>query len=316
MKKRIGSYVLALLSALMGSAQHSALAQQSGGAPVSVDRLPMPPFTDYSRAALLDKAESVKVYVAAVKLSETQATRPVVPNLLKEHSKLSRLLTDTVLESRRFEVLDLRSSTVLDQTNYLIDAEIVDFRQDFRPIENGATSVESVVYLSIQMKDQATKANVFPTAVKIEGRAGRTSGDRIILNKTQSRDDPSVRQALLNHYETALRRAFELAAERIESVLRPQVRVLVVEGRDVGVFGGFKHGLQQGDELIVFRAKIVELGDTKQFGLQKPVAKIICNGVGNQSSQCEVTELVVNESIQAGDYAILTDQSLQKVRFK
>ena len=91
-------------------------------------------------------------------------------------------------------------------------------------------------------------------------------------------------------------------------------RVLAVDGDQTGLVGGSVHGLQGGDELVIFRATTARVGNSEIFATTRPVAVVKCDGVGTESSQCRVTRRDPALAPQAGDYAVLSDFSATGVR--
>lgn len=279
--------------------------------------LRMPSGVDLSRLQRMDVGEATRVYVEVLRFADSgKAQFPSDMQALVDLSPsgITRLFTDTILLSRRFEVFDLRSTVVAKDTNYVVDAQIVEANQTLRPLEGGMRYVSTQVTLSVQMKDVSTNAQILPTAVLVDGRTGNTSGDRVTLGAREDMNSPELRRALAADYQKALRRAFELATRRIESILRPLARVVGVDGTEVGVFGGFRHGLQQDDQLVLFRAQTARLGERDVLSGTRPIALVKCSGVGTETSQCTVTQKVSGYETRPGDYGVITDESLFRPR--
>ncbi|HEY4080092.1 MAG TPA: hypothetical protein VGM81_05300 [Burkholderiaceae bacterium] len=309
-RRLAASLLIALgLAAGMGSA----LAQSSGS-------VAMPNGVDFGRVRLLDQGRMTKVYVDMLRIDDSKESRMFPAEMSKlvdiTPAGLTRLFTDTILRSRRFEVYDLRSTVTAEHADIVVDAQIISATQEFRPLEGGLQAAYTSVLLSVQMKDMYTGKYLFGTAVQVEGRNGLVNGERAVLQPGENPEAPLVRQRLAADYQRALRRAFIGAGQRIEAILRPQARLISVEGPDVGIFGGQQLGLQADDELVVYRPKIVKLGDREIFGSTKAVALIRCSSVGTETSQCTVQTLAPDYKPQEGDYAILTDASLRKTRWE
>lgn len=308
---------LLLLACLAFAASSSSPAQSSGPS------LSMPPGADFGRVRQLDQGRMTRVYVEVLRVDEVPGNKSMFPAEMAKRidisaSGLTRLFTDTILKSRRFEVFDLRSNVTAEQTDIVIDAQIIAATQEFKPLEGGLVAADTRVLLSVQMKDMQSGKYLLGTAVQVEGRNGMVNGERAVLMPGESPDDPDVRQRLVADYQRALRRAFVGAGQRIESILRPQARVLSVEGNDVGIFGGSQQGLQTDDELVIFRPKLVKLGDREVFASTKALALIRCSGVGTETSQCSIVNRAGSAEFQPqeGDYAIITDASLRKTRWE
>jgi hypothetical protein len=120
---------------------------------------------------------------------------------------------------------------------------------------------------------------------------------------------------MANDYLRALNRAYKLAAQRVEAVLRPMGKVLSAESGSVGILGGQRHGLVGNDRLVIFRATLQRVGELEVFASTRAIAVVQCDGVGTVSSQCDIVRLVDGQQVQPGDYAVLTDDSLKKDRW-
>jgi hypothetical protein len=164
------------------------------------------------------------------------------------------------------------------------------------------------------MKDRYSGKLLFPAAVEVVGQTGRTTGDRAVIAPGDRMDSAAVQRRLGQDYERAMQRAFDDAARRIEAVLRPMGRVLAVDGEQMGLVGGSIHGLQGGDELVVFRATVAKVGETQVFSTMRPVAVVRCDGVGTETSQCTLIRRDPALQPQPGDYAVLTDYAATGVR--
>jgi hypothetical protein len=280
----------------------------------------MPSGVDPSRLRLLDKGEMQKVYLQQLRIDDSPQNRLLFPRQMAQAMdmtplQLTRLFTDTILQSRRFQVFDIRSAVTAEQSDYVIDAQVVSAMQDIRPIEGGLRVVETRVNLSLQMKNVYTGEQMFPSAVAVEGITGVTTGDRAVLQPGETAAMPAVQQRVANDYLRALNRAYRLAAQRVEAVLRPMGKVLSVDGGSVGVLGGQRHGLVGNDRLVIFRATMTRVGQLEVFASTRPIAVVQCDGVGTVTSQCDVVRLAKGQQVQAGDYAVLTDDSLKKDRW-
>lgn len=310
--KRIATLATFAIAAAIAALGTSALAQSTAA-------LAMPSGADLGRTRLLDQGRMTKVYVDMLRIDgDSKQMFPAEMARLVDITPagLTRLFTDTILKSRRFEVYDLRSTVTAEHADIVVDAQIIAATQEFRPLEGGLQAADTRVLLSVQMKDMYTGKFLLGTAVQVEGRNGLVSGERAVLQPGERADAPLVRQRLAADYQRALRRAFIGAGQRIEAILRPQARLVSVDGADVAIFGGAQHGLQAEDELVVFRPKVVKLGEREIFGAIKPVALIRCDSIQTDTSQCTVRTLAPDFKPQEGDYAIITDASLRKTRWE
>ena len=162
-----------------------------------VDSLAMPSGADYERLRLLKEGRMTKVYVDMLRVDESKDGQHFPPEMAKlvdiTPAGLTRLFTDTILKSRRFEVYDLRSTVTAEQTDIVIDAQIIAATQEFKPLEAGMQAAFTSVLLSVQMKDMYSGKYLFGTAVLVEGKTGLVSGDRTVLAPGERPDDPSAR---------------------------------------------------------------------------------------------------------------------------
>jgi len=286
----------------------------------TVASLSMPSGADYGRLRLLKEGRMTKIYVDMLRFDDSSSKQHFPAEMARlvdiSPSGLTRLFTDTILKSRRFEVYDLRSTVTAEHADIVVDAQIIAATQDFKPLEGGMQAAYTGVLLSVQMKDMYTGKYLFGTAVQVEGKTGLVSGDRTVLAPGEKPSDPAIRNKLAVDYQYALRRAFVLAGQRIESILRPQATILNIDGSDIGIVGGQAQGFQADDEFVVFRPKVVKLGDREVFASTKPVALIHCNSVATDTSQCNVVRKVSDFEMQEGDFAIITDGSLRKTRWE
>ena len=286
----------------------------------TVSSLTMPSGADYGRLRLLKEGRMTKIYVDMLRFDYSGSKQHFPAEMAKlvdiSPSGLTRLFTDTILKSRRFEVYDLRSTVTAEHADIVVDAQIIAATQDFKPLEGGMQAAYTGVLLSVQMKDMYTGKYLFGTAVQVECKTGLVSGDRTVLAPGEKPTDPAIRNKLAVDYQYALRRAFVLAGQRIESILRPQATILNIDGNDIGIVGGQAQGFQADDEFVVFRPKVVKLGDREVFASTKPVALIHCTSVATDTSQCNVVRKVSDFELQDGDFAIITDGSLRKTRWE
>jgi hypothetical protein len=91
--------------------------------------------------------------------------------------------------------------------------------------------------------------------------------------------------------------------------------VVSVDGNQFGMLGGQAHGLQGGDEVVLFRATTIKLpSGEEEFSSTRPVAVARCDGTGTRTSQCVVIKLSPDLKPQVGDFAVLSDFSATGVR--
>lgn len=279
----------------------------------------MPSGVDLDRLTLLDQGRMTKVYVEMTGIGDPQNEKLLFPPAVAESigvttRQMNRRFMDTVGRSRRFEVYDSASTVTAEESDIVIDGMITGVTQELVRSEGGTRISQTRVRLSVQMKNRYTGQNLFPAAVEVIGQTGQVTGDRVVLTIADNADSPEVQRRLANDYERAMQRAFDAAAGRIDTVLRPLARVVSVDSGSIGLLGGSKHGLQGGDELVVFRAQTTRIGDLDIIASTKPLVVVKCEGVGTLTSQCDVTRRNPQFEVQPGDYAVLTDRAAQGVR--
>jgi hypothetical protein len=120
--------------------------------------------------------------------------------------------------------------------------------------------------------------------------------------------------SLANDYQRALDKALTQTVARIGQVLRPLGRVTFADDQTVGMIGGSRHGFQGGDTLVIFHIDMTQLGERQVISRTQPLAVAQCDGVGTETSQCDLTLVDTRYHIAVGDYAVLSDRSASGVR--
>jgi len=280
----------------------------------------MPAGVDLDRVRLLDQGRKTKVYAEMVGIGDPTNEKLLFPPAVAQAvgvttRQMQRRFSDTLARSRRFEIFDAGSTVTAEASDIVVDGMVTGTTQELQPIEGGVRVSVTRVRLSLQMKDRYTGRNLFPAAVEVLGQTGRSTGDRVVVQANERDDDPGVQRRLAVDYERALQRAFDEAARRIHTVLRPLARVVAADDEQIGFIGGSTHGLQGGDELVVFRATTTRVGETEVIAFAKPVAVVRCDGVGTLSSQCQLIRRDPKQGPpKEGDYAVLSDASATGVR--
>lgn len=280
-------------------------------APVRESALAMPVGVDVARARKIARNERIKVGTQLTAIEDPANAKLLFPEQVARDigvtpAQMKRRFMDTMLAARRFDVLDLGVNPVAEY-DIIIDALVTDTRQELVNIEGGARAVVTVVSLSVQGKNMIKNGeSLFPTAVRVEGIRGRTTGDRLVVGPRDDIRTPEMQRRMGQEYSVALQRAYEAATVRIADVLRPMAQVLSVNDNRVDLVGGFAHGFQGGDELVIFRSKIQALPGGEVFTDTAAVAVVRCDGVGTNSSQCMVFRRDPKFQVQKGDYAVLS----------
>ncbi len=324
MNHRPLALALCLAAALLAGCKTAPKQQPAdphAAAPVKVSLGPvrMPAGVDYARARLIGENRRTKLYTELVGIGDPSNDKLLFPARVAQEIgvtpvQLRRRFMDTVSRSRRFEIYDSSGTVTAEASDIVIDGQFTGTTQDIQTIEGGVRVAVTRVRLSLQMKDRYSGKLLFPAAVEVVGQTGRTTGDRAVIGPSENVDSPAVQRRLGQDYERAMQRAFDDAARRIDSVLRPMGRVLAVDGDQLGLVGGSTHGLQGGDELVVFRATTARLGETTVFATTRAVAVVRCDGVGTETSQCTMIRRDPAYQPQKDDYAVLSDFSATGVR--
>lgn len=285
-------------------------------------RVAIPSGIDISRLVMLDEGKQYKVYTSVEANDERDPSKSMFPAALAQRidlspSSLTTMFTNTILASRRFEVFDMRPNVVAEFSDVLITAKILDASQVLRESLDGGRRVsESKVILSVQVKNMYTGRILMQSDAQVEGRTGATNNDRVIVTSADDVNSPAIRQLLDEDFKNALRRAFSQATTRLTVLLRPLAQVVSADGCAVDLFGGSRNGVQQDDELVIFRTQKQQRGESLMMTNTRAVALVRCGGVGVENSQCEVIRAAPGFQPQEGDYAAITDESLTKPRLR
>lgn len=280
----------------------------------------MPSGVDLERARLLDQGRKLKIYAEMVGIGDPTNEKLLFPPAVAQAvgvttRQMQRRFSDTLSRSRRFEIFDGSSTVTAEASDIVVEGMVTGTTQELMPIEGGVRVSITRVRLSLQMKDRYSGKQLFPAAVEVVGQTGRTSGDRVVLAPNENENDPAVQRRLAVDYERAMQRAFDEATRRVNAVLRPLARVVAVDENQVGLLGGSTHGLQGGDELVVFQPITTRVGDVEVIAMAKAKVVVRCEGVGTLSSQCQVIRRDPKQAaVKEGDYAVLSDVSATGVR--
>lgn len=314
-----GLTIAMLCSALPACAQNTrADAKAQSCAPTGT--VDIPPGMSLERMKLLDEGRHFKVYTS-VEFADERA-RQQMPQAMARMvditpEGLSRIFSDVILGSKRFKVYEMGAAVTAEHSDVLITVKVVSADQAPRSyLDGGRRVIDSRVTLSVQMKNMYTGENLLPDALSVEGRTGLVNGDRVIVTSAESLDSEDVRNRLAIDFKNALNRAFVKASDKLEEQLRPLARVVSAEECRVNLFGGTRFGLQPSDELVIFRVKKRQLGETTVLDGAREVALVRCGSVGVDESQCKIIRSVPGYQPQDGDFALATDESLKRARMR
>jgi hypothetical protein len=287
----------------------------------------MPSGVDFNRLQVVAQARLIRVYTQMTGIGDTQNDQLLFPPAVAQQLNLTnrqvnRQFMDMILQSRRFEVFDDSTTVIRDgarqtydgqRMDITIDGEVVGATQeiiDMAPYRKASTTVR----LSVQMKDVLSGEELFPAGVSVTGEWGMVSGEGTLLAPGVSLSSPEMQTSLGNDYGHALERALADAVARIGQVLRPVGRVTFTNSSSIDMLGGSRHGFQSGDSVVVFRTDTSMIDGREVITRVDPVAVARCDGVGTDTSHCELTQLDPQDSPKVGDYTVLTDTSATDVR--
>jgi hypothetical protein len=284
----------------------------TAGDKVQLGKIRPPVGYDVPRAKKIAQNQRIKVGTQLTAIEEAGNEKLLFPSQIARDigvtpAQMRRRFMDTMLAARRFEVFDLGVNVVATEFDIIIDAQVTDSRQELVNIEGGARAVVTTVAVSVQGKNMAQNGEpLFPTAVRVQGVRGRSTGARLVIGPRDNIQTPEMQRRLAQEYSLALDLAYQEVTTRVADVLRPMARVLSASGNRVSLVGGFAHGFQAGDELVVFRSKIQKLAGGEVFTDVVAVAVVRCEGVGTDSSQCDVFRRDPEFQVQKDDYAVLS----------
>lgn len=284
----------------------------------------MPSNADRTQSKLVEQGRKAKIYTRVRGMGDPSNEKLLFPAQVAAAIgvtpvQVQRRFLDTISKTRRYEVYDNTTSVTAEQSDFVVDAIFTGTTQELRRIEGGVRVAVTRVRLSARLeslydqdRNKIESGVLFET--EVVGETGNTTGDRVVLAASDNENSPEVQRRLGLDYERAMQRAFELVTRRLEQQLRPQGRVLSVDGTSIGLAGGARNGLQGGDELVLFRATVAKLGSREEFSSVRPLAAVRCDGVGTATSQCEVIRRDPRYTPQVGDFAILTDRAASATR--
>jgi hypothetical protein len=227
-----------------------------------------------------------------------------------------------ILATRRFQVFDDSTTVVRDGASQTLDGKLMDITIDGQVVGSTQEIIEispyrkarTAVRLSVQMKDVLSGEQLFPAGVSVNGEWGMAQGEGTLLPPSASTSSPEMQVSLANDYQRALDKALTQAVFRIGQVLRPLGRVTFADQQTVSMIGGSRHGFQGGDTLIIFHVDMAQMGERQVIAHTQPLAVAHCDGVGTESSQCDLTLVDTRFHVAVGDYAVLSDRSATGVR--
>lgn len=279
---------------------------------------------------VIEEARRVAIYTQMNHIGDPQNAQLLFPvevaaTLGLTNSQMNRRFMDALLATKRFKVLDdgptggvqegSRQRWGREMADIVVDCQVTDARQEIIDI-NPYRKVRTQVKVSVHMINRRNGENLFDGDVAVDGVWGDLQGEGTLLAPNVSLQSTDMQRQLGNDYERALTRAFTLAVERIDQLVRPVGRVTFADTAGLSMFGGIQQGFQGGDDIVVFRAHKRRLADGREVVFRiEALAEARCHGVGSSVSQCDLRRLrSAGEQIKDGDYTVLSDASAQAVR--
>jgi len=333
MTRRIAAVRLLVPACLLAGVTASAAVDPNAAQAVKIQRsaVRMPAGIDLSRMQLVDEGRMLRVYTQVRGIGDDKDAKllfsaDVMQKLGLTNQQINRQFQDTILQSHRFQVFDDTTTVVREgarqtfegkRMDIVIEGEVVGSTQEIVNI-SPYRKVHTTVHLSIQMKDVVSGEELLPGGVSPIGEWGMVQGEGTLIAPNVDTSSPDTQASFGNDYQRALNKALRESAARINFVLRPMGRVTFADAQSVGIVGGQKHGFQGGDSIVVFHADLTELGSGserhKVIAHVQPLAVARCDGVGTETSQCDLTVVDPNHTIAVGDFAVLSDTSAGGLR--
>lgn len=325
--KRILAAALLLIG--FGPPCGAAKVNPDAAAPVKIAHGPvrMPAGVDFSRLQLVNEARLIRVYTQMTGVGDSSDdkllfSRDVAKKINLTNRQVNRRFMDMILATRRFQVFDDSTTVVRDGASQTLDGKLMDITIDGQVVGSTQDVIEIMPYrkarttvrLSVQMKDVSSGEQLFPAGVSVEGEWGMAQGEGTLLPPSAVMSSPDMQVSLANDYQRALDKALTEAVARIGQVLRPLGRVTFVDEQTVSIVGGSRHGFQGGDTVIIFHVDMTQLGERQVIAHTQPLAVAHCDGVGTETSQCDLTLVDTRYHMAVGDYAVLSDRSASGVR--
>jgi len=284
---------------------------------VEMGEIPLPGGIDSERLQLIDKGQRMRVYVSLLGYDDARGDVAVFPGeagaALGSVERMNRRFMDMISATNRFQVFDDTDTGIRDASDIVITGQLTRASQVLERFVRGRKAVTTTA-LSIQIKN-SLNGELLDQHEAIEVYGKNRGEGAWAMTETIARS-PEFKDSLADDYAQAFSRTLEHAAAYFESSMRPLAKVIKADANTVTLLGGRKHGLQAGDEMVIFKVGEAKAGgDAFRRGLT-PLALVRCEGVGKEGSVCKVTKREIGvDAPQAGHYAVLSDASL-KYRFE
>jgi hypothetical protein len=125
----------------------------------------------------IDKAARTKLYVTMESIGDPANPKLLFPPAMAQgigltNRQMNRTLMDTILLSRRFDVLELGNTVTAEASSFQVTAMVTDAWQTLETREGGTRVATTRVKLSLQIKDLYTGELLQDRAIAVEGLSG------------------------------------------------------------------------------------------------------------------------------------------------
>ncbi len=277
----------------------------------------VPSNLNFKRLQLLDKPDrehkdgKLKVYV-------TVKGEDVGGKLLVSSAKylqnitvtnLRQMLLDKIGDTQRFEVFDQELSGVMDESSIIVVGQVVGATQH---IENLVVARKAItrVRLSVNISDTANGKVL--RAKTFTGHYGDKRGEGTVIVSTAELTSEQTQESLYKDYDRAMSDALNDVADYVESRYRPVGKITELSGDSFAMDGGYDHGFNGDDEVVVFRTQFSIVNGERVPGIMTGLARAKCPSVNDRSSTCQVVMKGSDGPIKHGDYVVVSDETLAR----
>lgn len=279
---------------------------------------------------LMEDGRLIRIYTQMNHIGDPSSEQLLFPPRVAQqlgltNKQMNRRFGDILRATRRFTVFDADYTVVQNQSqqrfkqedaDIVVDCQVVEARQrvlDVAPYRKVLTTVK----LSVRMVNRLTGESLFDGDVAVEGTWGQSTGEGTLLAPGATINGIDMQQQIGADYEQALTKALNEAADRIIDVIRPIGRITFADKEAISMFGGSRNGFMSRDEIVVFRTFTRKMPDGKdKIFRTQAIAVARCDGVGTETSQCDIIRLAPGLTPKDGDFAVLSDESARRVRRK
>lgn len=217
---------------------------------------------------------------------------------------LQQMLLDKVKGTGRFDVYNMDSTGVMDQSSIVVEGRVVRATQH---IENLIVARKAITRVGFSVNIIETDTGKVLRARTFTGAYGDQPGKGTVVTSDSELRSPTMQDSLYKDYDHAMQDALEDVAVYLESRYRPVGRITEVLGDSVAIDGGEIHGFDGGDEVVVFRTKFSVQNGERVPGIMIGLARAACPTVGERTSTCRIAKKAAGATVQVGDWVVLAD---------